>query len=478
MKHLVGIVWFREDLRLLDNHALYFATQKCSQIIGVYHLNIQGWHDHATAACRVEFTLRGLNALQEDLKKYNIPLIILKSENNQDLANDFLRLMKQHQATALFFNRQYEINESRRDQIVEKLLESHEIHAYSYDDTVIIDPAAVRTAQGSFFKVFTPYKNAWYRCFEKKPILKLLPSPKKQSPLAIAPAEIPLRLRNFKSTIDKNLWPSGESSARKRLDEFIDQKISNYQKTRDFPALSGTSLLSPYLATGMLSPRECFLAAYQANNKKLTTGNTGIITWMNELIWRDFYKSILIAAPRVSMNKPYQLRSEKLNWHYDESLLEAWQRGKTGYPIVDAAMRQLNSTGWMHNRLRMITAMFLAKNLFLDWRLGESYFMNQLIDGDLAANNGGWQWCASTGVDAVPYFRVFNPVTQSERFDPQGAFIRQYCPELASLNNLQIHDPTHRAPLLLKKLNYPQAIVDLKYTRQRFIDEFKKTITN
>ena len=217
----------------------------------------------------------------------------------------------------------------------------------------------------------------------------------------------------------------------------------------------------------MISPRECFLAAFKANNQQLETGHNGAVVWMSELIWREFYKHLLVAVPRISMNKAYQLKTEKLPWSKDKKLFSAWANGKTGFPIIDAAMRQLNTTGWMHNRLRMIVASFLAKNLQLDWRLGEKYFMQHLIDGDLAANNGGWQWSASTGVDAAPYFRVFNPLRQSRRFDPAGDFIRQFCPELKHLTAKEIHNPA-------QTLNYPRAIIDLEKSRRHFIAGYKK----
>jgi deoxyribodipyrimidine photo-lyase len=277
---------------------------------------------------------------------------------------------------------------------------------------------------------------------------------------------VPRSIPDYQSTVSASLWPAGEDSARQRLNRFVAKPLFLYQAQRDFPALEGTSQLSPYLAAGMISARECFAAALIANNHELDMGNQGAVIWMSELIWRDFYKDILVAVPRVSMNKAFKPETEKLRWRYDEHQLIAWQEGKTGFPIVDAAMRQLNATGWMHNRLRMGVAMFFSKNLFFDWRIGEAYFMSRLIDGDLSANNGGWQWSASTGTDAAPYFRIFNPIRQSERFDPKGDFIRQYCPELASLSSKEIHEPTNR-------LGYPKQIVNLEQSRKDAIAAFK-----
>jgi deoxyribodipyrimidine photo-lyase len=275
------------------------------------------------------------------------------------------------------------------------------------------------------------------------------------------------------SHIDSSLWPAGQHISKKRLRHFIDDHLFHYNQERDFPNLHGTSQLSPYLATGMISPRQCFLAALDANQNELDTGNKGAVVWMGELIWREFYKHILVAAPRVSKHKAYKEETDTIWWDHDEKLMLAWQQGQTGYPLIDAAMRQLKTTGWMHNRLRMVVAMFFTKNLFFDWRLGEKYFMSQLIDGDLAANNGGWQWSASTGTDSAPYFRIFNPLRQSERFDPEGKFILQYCPELQDFDKKSIHEPYKIMPLIAAQSQYPRPIIDLKKNRDKVLAAFK-----
>ncbi len=232
-------------------------------------------------------------------------------------------------------------------------------------------------------------------------------------------------------------------------------------------------MLSPYLTAGVLSVRQCAAAAIEANDGQLDGGHEGIVQWIDELVWREFYKHILVGFPRVSMHRAFKLETERLVWTDNDSQFEAWCHGQTGVPIVDAAMRQLTTTGWMHNRLRMITAMYLSKNLFIDWRRGERFFMQHLIDGDLAANNGGWQWAASTGTDAAPYFRIFNPVSQSKRFDPEGAFIRQFVPELADLDDSEIHDPSCLPSLVRSRLDYPEPLVDLSVSRKKAIDAFK-----
>ena len=238
------------------------------------------------------------------------------------------------------------------------------------------------------------------------------------------------------------------------------------------PAEPGTSQLSPYLAAGVISIRQCLHAALGYNQGELDSGASGATTWINELLWREFYKHILVGYPRVSMHRAFRPETEALPWRRAPYELEAWQQGRTGFPIIDAAMRQLRETGWMHNRLRMITAMFLSKNLLIDWREGERWFMRHLIDGDLAANNGGWQWSASTGTDSVPYFRLFNPTSQSQRFDPDGQFLRRWLPELQHLSSRDIHSPaTHHN--LFGVIEYPTPIVDLGKSRARALDAFR-----
>ena len=259
-------------------------------------------------------------------------------------------------------------------------------------------------------------------------------------------------------------WPAGEQEAQRRLRDFTAHRIAEYHEARDLPAIPGTSRLSPYLAQGLLSPRQCLAAAR-------SLPGPGSDTWVSELIWREFYRHVLIAWPRVSRGRAFQPQTETVVWRNNSAEFDVWCRGQTGIPIVDAAMRQLLAEGWMHNRLRMVTAQFLTKNLLIDWRWGERYFMEHLIDGDLASNNGGWQWSASTGTDAAPYFRVFNPTSQSRRFDADGHFIRRYVPELAGITDRSIHEPP---PSVRTSCGYPVPMVDLKSSRQRAIDVFKQ----
>jgi len=469
-----GLVWFREDLRTEDNTALSAAARKCTDgLIALYIIDSEAWIKHHMAPARIQFILKGLTCLREDLENLHIPLQVIKTK---DVAAKILETMQTHRCQALFYNRQYEIDEIKRDNLISQKMLQHHLQHHAFDDQTILPPNKIRTQQGGFFKVFTPFKKAWQQIFLQIDI-RLAKPVKPQKKLNIQSTDIP-SLRSFKTTIDFSHWPSGPKAAQYRLKHFIKQGLADYHKFRDFPAKKGTSRLSPYLSCGMISSRQCFMTACAANHYELDSHSKGAITWMNELIWREFYKNLLIAVPRLSMHRAFKSKTEELQWRYNEKQFLAWQEGMTGIPIIDAAMRQLKHIGWMHNRLRMIVGMFFTKNMFFDWRLGEKYFIEHLIDGDLAANNGGWQWCASTGTDAAPYFRVFNPLSQSERFDPEGEFIRSYCPELKSFDNKAIHDPHTRNPVLAQKVKYPQPIVDLKLSRIEAIAAFKTLAHN
>jgi deoxyribodipyrimidine photo-lyase len=267
-------------------------------------------------------------------------------------------------------------------------------------------------------------------------------------------------------------WQPGELSARKQLRRFIDAGLSGYRQRRDYPALAATSVLSTALSAGTLSVPECGLAARPALQD--AASREGAECWIGELAWRDFYRQIMANFPRLARGEAFREDTRYIQWSSDNSRFQAWCEGRTGYPLVDAAQRQLLQTGWMHNRLRMVSAMFLSKHLFIDWRRGEEFFMRHLIDGDFAANNGGWQWSASTGTDAAPYFRVFSPIRQSERFDPEGEFIRRFVPELAGLSAKSIHAPW-RAPV--PPDNYPQPVVPHEGVKERVTAAFRAART-
>mgnify|MGYP001271275447 FL=1 len=320
----------------------------------------------------------------------------------------------------------------------------------------------------AFFKVFTPYS----KCFRNElnqDYLNLFPAPKKQQNMLSDSDSIPeYQLKDELKKSALTAYAPGEKAAIKSLENFIDNKITNYKIERDFPSKDSTSKLSIYLSSGIISAKTC-VANLLAKSEDLP--GSGEYSWFNEIIWREFYKYIIFHYPRVSMRKSFNEKYDALQWRDSKEDFEAWTTGNTGFPIIDAAMKQLITTGWMHNRLRMIVAMFLSKNLLIDWKKGEEFFMQNLMDGDHASNVGGWQWSASTGVDAAPYFRIFNPITQSEKFDKEGIFLKKYLPNLESLSDKEIHNPSIESR---EKLQYPSPIVDLSFSRKRAIEVFSK----
>jgi deoxyribodipyrimidine photo-lyase len=426
---------------------------------------------------KVDFLLRSLSALSDSLSEINIPLLITEAPRFDQVSKRLLKLAKKHGCDGIWFNREYELNERRRDERVAEIFEREEKSVHTFTDQVILSPNALRTTQGRFYTVFTPYKRTWIAAVRDRGGVRCHRKPSKQKRTDIEADPVPDRVAGFNGLKRPDLWKSGEDHAVNRLRSFISGRLKSYEEHRDFPAQNGTSTLSPYLALGVLSPRQCLNATLEANRNRLDSGFKGATTWISELIWREFYRHVLVGFPRVCRYEPFDFRTRRMRWRDDQGDFHRWQEGRTGIPIVDAAMRQLKKTGWMHNRLRMVVAMFLTKNLFLDWRWGERYFMRSLVDGDFASNNGGWQWSASVGTDAAPYFRIFNPVSQSERFDPQGEFIRKFVPELARLDAKAIHMPHERAPKALEAVNYPEPIVDLKRSRQEAIDKFKAAMS-
>ena len=465
------LVWLRRDLRVNDNTALYEASRLSDEgIVAVFLLTPEQWRLHDDAPCKINFWLENLRCLSESLWKRGIPLLIETVPLFDDVPAKLLTLAKQHACEAIAFNNEYEVYESRRDADVEDLFSREELGVHRYEDRVIVAPGEVLTKSGGPYKVFTPFKRAW-AAHVKERSFKTHPRPRKQDALGIQPSSVPEEVEGFPpDSFRADLWPVGEAKAQARLKTFCKERISHYDDYRDIPSLNGTSTLSPYLTAGVLSPRQCLSEAMVANRGRILNGDKGPTIWISELIWREFYTHILVAFPRVSMHRPFDLETERIKWRDDPTALAAWQQGKTGVPLVDAAMRQLARTGWMHNRLRMVSAMFLSKQLLIDWRMGERFFMQHLIDGDLAANNGGWQWSASTGTDAAPYFRIFNPFSQSKRFDPDGVFIQKLCPELEHVDAKALHDPAKLAKA--KPKNYPALIVDLKKARDRALAAF------
>lgn len=463
------LVWMRNDLRITDNKALHAAcSDPDARVQVVFIATPVQWQQHSMAPRQAAFIYANLLLVQQALAKRGIELICHQCDDFAASITWLVDFCLQHQVNALYYNRQYEINERQRDSQVEQFLADN-VLCYSFDDSLLLPPGTVQTGNGEMYKVYTPFRRAFIQRLIESDVNSLpAPAARADALNVVTPAVFDYPFVDVGAA-----YPAGEESALQRLRLFCREQVQDYVIQRDFPALAGTSNLSPYLAIGVLSPRQCVNRLRAECPELLDTPESGAFCWLNELIWREFYRHLLVAHPALCKHRPFIEWTDRVKWQADERALQAWQQGKTGYPIVDAAMRQLNQTGWMHNRLRMISASFLVKDLLINWRAGERYFMQQLLDGDLAANNGGWQWAASTGTDAAPYFRIFNPTTQGERFDPQGTFIRKWLPELADVPDNDIHQPHRWAEKQQRVLDYPLPIVDHKQARLNTLAAFE-----
>jgi len=459
------LVWFRSDLRTRDNLALNEALAS-GPVAALYIATPGQWQEHDDAPIKQDFWRRNLIELEGQLRALGVPLLFAQVKHYADIPVFFRHILADGTVDGLYLNAEYPLNEARRDQAVASVCEDLSMPCRIFHDQVLLQPGSVLNGSGEPFKVFTPFSR---KCRTMMPVFSV-----EDAMTCRGKAETDTLFEDYMCKLDdidwptpqahwETLWPAGETHARQMLDGFCEEGIQRYHEQRDLPAVDGTSMLSPWLNAGVLSIRDCWQRA------TLHHQGEGPTTWTNELLWREFYRHIMFHYPHVSMSKNFRPDYDHVPWRDSEEDFQQWCEGRTGIPVIDAAMRQLLETGWMHNRLRMITAMFLSKHLLIDWRKGERWFMEHLIDGDFAANNGGWQWSASTGTDAVPYFRVFNPVTQSQRFDGNGEFIRRYLPALAELDNKSIHQPG-----LLRPDDYPLPMVDLKAARARALAAFKR----
>ncbi|SAI10053.1 deoxyribodipyrimidine photo-lyase [Bordetella trematum] len=463
------LIWLRSDLRLHDNPALAAAAEQ-GNVRAVYLPAPGQWRQHGDAPAKIDFWRRNLQALGQTLAARGIALDVLPIDTWAQAPEALATFCTTHRIGAVHINAEWPINEQRRDQACAKRLAAMDVALHVHQGATLLTPGSVRTGSGGPYRVFTPFARV---CRERlrSATPAAIRAPAAQGPALAAPLlEDDWGFGTPPEALQAR-WPAGEEAAHARLREFLDDGLARYHERRDLPAVPGTSALSAYLACGVVSPAQCLRAALSVNQGEIDSGLAGARSWITELLWREFYVHLLAAYPALSMHRPMRPETDHVQWREAPQDLQAWQAGLTGIPIVDAAQRQLLATGWMHNRLRMVSAMFLSKNLLLDWRLGEAWFMAHLVDGDLAANNGGWQWSASTGADAVPYFRIFNPVTQSRRFDPDGRFLRRWLPELAGLDARAIHEPSSAQRLAT---GYPQAIVDLKSSRLRAIEAYAR----
>ncbi len=442
-----AICWIRRDLRLTDHAPLEAATRLAKQVAAVFVFDttiLEKLEDRGDK--RLTFIHRSLEELDRKLRRSGSRLVVLHGDPRAEIPS----LARKLNAEAVFAGKDYEPMAIERDASVRQNLVPAQF--VTLKDHVVFEGLEVATREGHPYRVYSPYKKAWLAQLRPSDAAEARPDyrnlwPREDLDRLVTESCLPsIEKLGFER---QELWlDPGEDAAQVRLSEFV-RRLPRYREDRDYPGIEGTSGLSAHFRFGTLSIRTALRAA-------LGNPGPGSDKWLSELIWREFYQMILDRFPYV-VQRAFQQEYEGIEWPGDPEHFEAWKAGQTGFPIVDAAMRCLNATGWMHNRLRMVAASFLVKDLLVDWRLGEAYFARKLLDFDLAQNNGGWQWCASTGVDAQPAYRIFNPVLQSRKFDPDGRFIRQWCPELAHLSDSLIHWPHEEGTLFGP--DYPKPIV-------------------
>lgn len=467
----VNLWWIRRDLRLADNQALYAAMEDGSAVVPLFILDPALLSSPYVGPNRLAFLFGALQRLDEELRQRGSYLVLRKGN-----APDELRaLVDETGAAAICAERDLSPYAVRRDSLV-----GQHLPLTLLPGVTVRPPEAIHKVDGSPYTVYTPFSRRW-RELAMPGADMLLPAPERiPTPKGVAGLPIPEPPREARHS----RFPPGEQEAQRRLNAFVrgdgEGAIAGYAEHRDRMDLSGTSQLSPYLRFGMLSARQAAVAAVEARSKASDErGRRGADVWLSELIWREFYASILFYFPRV-LRQSFQPAYDGIRWHNDESDFDAWCQGETGYPVVDAAMVQLMDTGWMHNRARMIVASFLVKDLLIDWRWGERWFMQQLVDGDPASNNGGWQWTAGTGTDAAPYFRIFNPVLQGAKFDPHGAYIRRWLPVLSQVPDKYVQEPWKMPQAVQRQAgcvigrDYPHPIVDRAIARQATLEAYAR----
>ena len=474
----IAIVWFRQDLRLADNPALRSALKNFDEILPVFIQDArEGTVGQIGEATRV-WLHHSLLSLQASLNSAGSYLYLAEGDPVAVLPE----LAKSVKASGVYWNRSYDPITLERDKQVKKALA--EFAPTSFLATLLFEPVKTLKADGTPYRVFTPY---WKNLMNTLPGDAPLPAPKKLPTPSVASLNKQLKKHQRSMGVDELTllpglpwantmmegWKVGEKAAKKRLNRFLENDVRHYKDERDIPSVKGTSRMSPHLHFGEISPRQIVHATF-GKRRDVMALNIGEETFVKEVVWREFAHNLIYQFPHT-VNQPLDSRFKKFAWSkkYAKSLT-AWQLGRTGVPIVDAGMRELYATGWMHNRVRMVVASYLIKNLLIPWQEGERWFRNTLVDADVASNVMGWQWAAGCGADAAPFFRIFNPVLQGEKFDPEGVYVKQWVPELADVQHKFVHKPWELPPDAQHLINYPSPLVDLKLSRQTALDAFAK----
>ena len=479
--------WFRsKDIREEDNRGLHAAAEKAKEgsgsLITMYLFSPKDMEWHGTSAPRTDFILDSLEKLKASLQKKNIPLAVVTAEERGQKVDKVLQFVKDHDISHIYANLEYEVDELRRDiKLAKKVQDEKDLFFDALHDQTVVTPGTIVTGNGGPMKVFTPYHQAWLAETKDNPSLfDLVPAPKGNDKSAaekfsdLFESKIPglPESKQYSSKEEqqriRKLWPAGHDAGIKRLHDFLDKKVSDYADNRSAPALDPSSRLSPYFSSGIVSVREVLAITKKWNdNKHFDKGDVGVAAWVREIVFREFYRQVTVITPHTSMNLPQNMKFDNVEWEDDEEGWKKWYEGKTGVPFVDAGMRQLNSEAYMHNRARMNTSSYLTGNLLIDYRRGERYFAEHLIDWDLSNNTQGWE----------PSYTIFNPVVQAEKHDPDGDYIRKWVPELKDVQGKAIFAPHERLSAEeFKKLDYPAPHVDFGESSQRAKERYKKGI--
>lgn len=481
--------WFRsKDIRQEDNRALHAASQKAKEgdanLITMYLYSPKDLEWHGTSPARSDFLLQSLGTLQKQLQEKNIPLAIITAEERAEKTNKIMEFIKDNDISHVFANYEYEIDEIRRDiNVAHHIQDEKNVSFELFHDQTVLEPGILKTGSGTPMKVFTPYHKAWLAETKRSPEhLNLVAPPSANDKSAkdklqkLFDSKLPELPKNkqFASDEEKNrirdLWPAGHEAGINRLQHFLNEKVADYATHRSEPARDPSSRLSAYFSAGIISVREALSAAKKHNkNKHFDTGDAGIASWVREIVFREFYRQVLVMIPHNAMNLPQNLKFDNVKWEEDEEGWEKWCQGKTGVPFVDAGMRQLNTEAYMHNRARMNVASYLTANLLIDYRRGERYFATHLVDWDLSNNTQGWE----------PSYMVFNPVSQAEKCDKDGEYIRRWVPELKDLTGKDIFAPHERlSKEEFEKLGYPRPHVEFAESKKRAIERFKRDLAD